>query len=55
MNLKKLIEYHMNELDSLLYGYSQARTSLTLDTFYILIKGLMKEIERLKRIESKQP
>lgn len=54
MNVKDQIKQRKIELDSLLYGYSQARTPLTVQTFDIIIRGVLVEIARLQRIESKQ-
>jgi hypothetical protein len=54
MNINKQIELYMTDLDSLIYGYENARSTLTLESFDILIRDLSIKIARLQRIEYKQ-
>jgi hypothetical protein len=54
MNIKKQICQHKLELDALIYAYNEARTPLTQETLNVIIRGLLVEVARLQRIESKR-
>ena len=54
MNIREHIERHKQELDSLIFGYNNARTPLTEEVLSLLIHDTMVEITRLQHKERKQ-
>ena len=54
MEIAKRIEYHKLELDSLFYGYENARTPLTQEVMLVLIKDKLVEITKLQIKEREQ-